>query len=367
MTATGPLVGVTVLDLSRMYPGAFCTLMLADLGADVIKVEAPGHGDGMRALSFGTDFNAAHTALNRGKKSVVLDLRSEEGADALKQLAATADVVVESHRPGALDKSGIGYDGLRAINPRLIWCSITGFGPDGPNAHAPGHDITYLGYAGLLSRLGESAPTPPGVGVTLPVAGLMAALGITAALHERAGTGVGRRVDTNMVDSAMWVLSEEFARAAHQPMPGWGSLAARAVYRCADGRFVTVASNEPRTWATLCEALEVPELATHRIGIDEEPPVIARITEVFATKSSTDWLTTPGLAGGVGPVNEAADLLDDPQITERGGMTRLDDGARVLANPIRFDLADGRASTLATSPPPDLGADDVEILGRTAQ
>jgi alpha-methylacyl-CoA racemase len=358
-----PLRGVRVLDLSRMYPGAFCTLLLADLGAEIVKVEAPGFGDGIRALSFGTDFNAAHTALNRGKRSLVLDLRTPGGGDVLRRLAAGADVVVESHKPGALDALGLGYDAMRAINPRLVWCSLTGFGSTGPNAEAAGHDITYVGYAGLLSRLSQHEPSPPGVGVSLPVAGMTGALGIVAALHARHTTGVGARVDASMVDSAMWMLSEDFARAANSPMPGWGTMAARGVYRCADGRCVTVASNEPRTWAALCEGLGVPELAGHRIGVDDEATTIARLTEVFLTRPAAHWQRTPGLRGGVGPVNEPADLLADPHITERDAMVALDGSdVRVLASPLRFDGAGGAASTPATTQPPDLGADTDAVL-----
>jgi crotonobetainyl-CoA:carnitine CoA-transferase CaiB-like acyl-CoA transferase len=354
-----------VLDLSRMYPGAFCTLLLADLGAEIVKIEAPGFGDGIRALSFGTDFNAAHTALNRGKRSVVLDLRSPEGADVLRRLVTDADVVVESHKPGMLDAAGLGYDAMRAVNPRLVWCSLTGFGSTGPNAEAAGHDITYVGYAGLMPRLSQHEPSPPGVGVSLPLAGMTGALGIVAAINARHTTGVGARVDANMVDSAMWMLSEDFARAATSPMPGWGTMAARGVYRCADGRYVTVASNEPRTWAVLCQGLGLPELAGHRIGVDDEPAAIARLTEAFLTRPATHWQHTPGLRGGVGPVNDPADLLADPQITERGGMVPLDGtDVQVLASPLRLDGANGAAATLATAPPPDLGADTDAVLAR---
>jgi crotonobetainyl-CoA:carnitine CoA-transferase CaiB-like acyl-CoA transferase len=189
------------------------------------------------------------------------------------------------------------------------------------------------------------------------------ALGIVAAINARHTTGVGARVDANMVDSAMWMLSEDFARAANSPMPGWGTMAARGVYRCADGRYVTVASNEPRTWAALCEGLGVSELAGHRIGVDDEPAAIARLTEVFLTRPAAHWQHTPGLRGGVGPVNDPADLLADPQITEREGMVTLDGtDVQVLASPLRFDGASGTAATLATSPPPDLGADNDAVL-----
>jgi crotonobetainyl-CoA:carnitine CoA-transferase CaiB-like acyl-CoA transferase len=147
----------------------------------------------------------------------------------------------------------------------------------------------------------------------------------------------------------MWLVSEDVARAANAPAPGWGTFASRNVYRCADGRQVTVAASEPRTWATLCEGLAVPELAAHRLGLDDEAPVT--------------WIADPGLAGGVGPVHEPADLLDDPQVTERGSVIRLDGSdVRVLASPIRLDGGDGAASSAARTAPPDLGADTDEVL-----
>jgi alpha-methylacyl-CoA racemase len=360
---TGPLANVKVLDLTRLFPGAFCTLLLADHGAEVVKVEAPGAGDGMRSMAAPGAFNPSHVALNRGKRSLALDLRSPGAVDVLRRLVRWADVLVESHRPGQLDRFGLGYETMRAENPRLVWCSVTGFGDTGPNTDAPGHDLTYLGYAGLLGRLADGPPTPPATTVSIPLAGAMATVGILAALAEVARTGQGRRLDANMVDSAMWVLAEDVARAANAPAPGWPAFAARNVYRCADGRDVTVAASEPKSWAALCAGLDVPDLAEHRLGVDDEGPVIDRLIAVFATKPAGAWVADPGLAGGVGPVNEPADLLDDPQVTERGSLVALTgSGARVLANPIRFDGAAGEAATLARTDPPGLGADTDAVL-----
>lgn len=363
MTAAGPLAHLKVLDLSRMYPGAFCTLLLADLGADVVKVEAPGGGDGLRPMAPPGTFNASHTALNRGKRSVVLDLRREGSAAVLKRLVRWADVVIESHRPGQLDGLGLGYDVMSVENPRIVWCSLTGFGDTGPNAQAPGHDLTYLGYAGLLGRLADGATTPPAAPISLPLTGLMGAVGILAAAASAERTGTGARLDANMVDTAMWTLSEDVARAASSPGPGWGTMAARNVYPCADGREVTVASNEPRTWAALCEALALPELAGHRIGIDDDAPVRDRLAEAFLREPAAHWLASPGLAGGVGPVNDAPDLLDDPQVTARRSVVPLGgSGAPVLANPVRFHGEGGDTASHGLLDPPGLGAHTVEVL-----
>jgi alpha-methylacyl-CoA racemase len=356
--SAGPLAGVKVLDLSRMYPGAFCTLLLADLGADVLKAEGPGAGDGLRRVVAPGTFNATHTALNRGKRSLVLDLKKLGAAGVLKRLVAWADVVVESHRPGQLDQLGLGYEVMKAANPRIVWCSVTGFGDHGPLAQAAGHDITYLGYAGLLGLLSDGPTTPPGVTVSIPLAASMATVGILAAVVEAGRTGLGSRLDANMADSAMWVLAEDIARAANAPAPGWGAFAARNVYTCADSRQVTVASTEPRSWAALCEALGTPELAGHRLGLDDDAPVTAKLTEIFLTEPAAYWCTNPGYAGGVGPVNDPAELLSDPGIIERRSLVPLTgSGTQVLANPIRYGGSGGDAASHALSDPPELGAD----------
>lgn len=353
----GPLAGVKVLDLSRMFPGAMCTSLLADLGAEVLKVEGPGAGDGLRRVVAPGAFNAAHTALNRGKRSLVLDLKKPGAAAVLTRLVEGADIVIESHRPGQLDTLGMGYEAMSARNPRIVWCSVTGFGDRGPHAQATGHDITFLGYSGLLSKLADGPTTPPDTTISIPLAASLAAVGILAAYSDAQRTGRGRRVEANMSDSSMWVLTEDFARAANSPGPGWGTFAARNVYTCADGREVTVAATEPRSWAALCEGLGTPEIAGHRLG-DEDAPVTARLTEVFRTRTAAEWCANPGLAGGVGPVNDLADLIDEDGVVQRRSKVTLPaSGSVVLANPLRFDGADGEQSSHALTEPPALGAD----------
>ncbi len=352
----GPLSHLKVLDLSRMYPGAFCTLLLSDLGADVLKVEGPGAGDGMRFMT-ADPFKAAHVALNRGKRSITLDLRNPKAPEVLRRLVAHVDVVVESHRPGALDKLGIGYEQLREVNPRLIWCSLTGFGPDGPHAHAPGHDITYLGYSGLLSLLGggRGKPPIPDIVVAVPLGGVLGAVGILAAVVGRERTGTGTRVDASLVDGAMWLISEDIARAATSPGPGWGTFAAREIYRCADGLMVTVAASEAKPWALLCEALRLPDLVAHVHGVDEEATT-ARLAEAFAAQPAAHWVVTPGLAGGVGPINGPADLVDDPHVVARQGLVNIEGTTTpVLASPLRFDGASAAESSHGLRPAPGLG------------
>jgi crotonobetainyl-CoA:carnitine CoA-transferase CaiB-like acyl-CoA transferase len=358
---TRPLAGVSVLDLSRMFPGAYCTSLLADLGADVLKVEAPKGGDGMRFLP--GDFKAAHVALNRGKRSLTLDLRTEAGPDVLRRLARDTDVVVESHRPGALDRLGIGFDALREGNEGLVWCSLTGFGPDGPMAEAPGHDMTYLGWSGLMSTLTVGGrPTVPGSTVTLALAGLMGAFGIVAALNARQQSGRGCRVDSSMVDAARWVVSDLVAMAVNDQPQSWPDMPSRSNYWCADGRWITCTASDPRSWAALVEALDAPDLANPRMGIDDAK-VGARLSEIFASQPAAHWVEHPGPAGGIGPVAEPGDVLADPQVAGRGSLVRLDgDGPVVLANPLRIDRADGATATNARGPAPELGQHTDEAL-----
>jgi len=363
----GPLSHVKVLDLTRLYPGGYCTGLLADLGADVVKVEGPGAGDGLRFVEAGSEaVLAAHLSLNRGKRSLRLDLKHERAPEVLVRLARTVDVVVESMRPGMLDAKGMGFDVLRAENPGLVWCSITGFGSDGPLAEAPGHDITYLGASGALSMLGhggEDPPLPDAV-ISVPLAAMTAVAGITSALVQRSVTGVGARVEATMLESSMWMIQDHVTRGIAGAAAGWGSFAGRGIYRCADGRMVTVTASEPRSWAALCRAIGREDLAGLALG-EDEPRKISIVTEALATRPAAGWVADPGLAGGVGPVNQPEDLLDDPQVVARKGIVALDDATAtpVVANPIRLDGADGEAASSARSAPPELGADTDEVLG----
>lgn len=359
----GPLSGMRVLDLSRMYPGAMCTSLFADLGAEVVKLESPGSGDGLRSVSL-TAFLAGHEALNKGKRSVALDIRNPAAAGVVRRLARTADVLVESARPGQLEAQGIGYDELSVENPGLVWCSLTGFGADGPLAAAPGHDLTYLGYSGLLGLLVEAGETPPvpQVPLSLPLGALLGAVGVLAALNDRARTGRGARVDAPLAGSAMWAIAESIAQAAQAPVPGWGSLASRAVYPCADGRHVTVTASEPKSWAALVAAADLPELAGYRPGVEEEA-TRAALAARLATRPAADWLVDPGPAGGVGAVNTPADLLTDPHAQARADLVTIDGTTtRVLANPLRLRTSDAAMVTTATSPAPAIGADTDAVL-----
>ena len=358
----GPLAHLKVLDLSRLYPGAFASALLADLGADVLKIEAPKGGDGLRFMAGGST-SPVHSALNRSKRSMTLDIRDAKGADIFRRLVADVDIVIDSHRPGALSEMGIGWEQLRVGHPGLVWCSITGFGQQSPHAALPGHDITYAGYSGLLSKLSsDGVPPLPSIVVAIPVAALMAVSGILAAIAGRDVSGEGAFVDASITDSAMWMLNEEVARQSSAPAPGWGNMAARGIYRCGDGNYVTVASNEPRTWATLCAGMDLPELADHRHGSDE-PAAIAKLSARFLEKPAAEWSANPGLPGGIGPVNRPEDLLVDPHVAARNGLVpvKADEPMRILTSPLRLTRSDGPEVPIPR-PAPDLGADTDDVL-----
>jgi formyl-CoA transferase len=205
-------------------------------------------------------------------------------------------------------------------------------------------------------------PVVPGSTITLALAGLMGAFGTVAALNGRAQTGRGCRVDASMVDAARWVVSDLVAMAVNDQPQVWPEMASRANYRCADGRWITCTASEPRTWNALVEALDAPDLADHRIGVDDAE-VGARLTEIFASAPAARWVASPGPAGGIGPVAEPGDVVDDPQVASRGSLLALDgDGPRVLANPLRIDRADGAAASHARGPAPELGQHTDEAL-----
>jgi crotonobetainyl-CoA:carnitine CoA-transferase CaiB-like acyl-CoA transferase len=368
---TGPLAGVRVLDLTRLLPGGYCTLLLADLGADVVKVEEPGRGDYLRWMAPMVDGEGAmHRALNRGKRSVVLDLKHPDGPSVLGGLAARSDVFVESFRPGVLDRLGLGHEALRREHPGLVTCAITGYGQDGPYRDRVGHDLNYLGYGGILGLTGDAGGPPviPAVQIgDMGGGGMVAALGIVAALLERSRTGLGRFVDVSMLDGVVSWLSVHagaYLATGEEPergrMPLSGGSACYRVYRAGDGRDLTVAALEPRFWAALCTALGLPELEAEQFAPPERQREIAdRLQQTFATRSRDEWLAVlEPLEACVGPVNTVGEALDDPQVRHRGMVAEVGDRAVGPASPLRFDGASGTASR----PAPGLGQHTAEVL-----
>jgi len=361
----GPLAGTVVIDMSRMQPGAFCTRFLADLGADVVKVEAPG-GDTTR-MWFGGEIAPSAVALHRGKRSMTLDIKHPRAAEVLHRLVAQADVLVESSRPDAMAGLGIGYEQLSGVNPGLVWCSITGFGQTGPYRELAGHDITYLGFAGVLSTLADvdERPFQPQLLLGGPVCGLMAASGIVAALAARARTGRGCQVDANIGDSVLWLMTEELTRAA-RGVPAWDlETPARRVYLCGDGRRVSVAAAEPRTWALLCRGLDLADLGKQPGGPPEaKAETERRIAAALATAPAAHWVETLG-AAAVAPVNDATDLASDPHVQARRSVHTIDAGSRtdqVVSGPLRFSTGAGWVGEASAATYSDAGADTDAVL-----
>ncbi len=350
---TGPLAHLRVLDLSRAQPGAYCTGVLADLGADVLRVEARGSGDTTRMIP------GAMEAYHRGKRAMTLDLKHDDAPDVLRRLIAQVDVVVESGLPAGLTAQGLDFATLAADQPGLVWCTLSGFGEGSPYAKQPAHDITFLGYSGLMALMaGDTVPPTPDFVLAVPFGSLIAVIGILAALTERDRTGKGAFVDTAIVDSATWVLGEAVARVAAGQPAGWGEAASRRAYRAADGKLVTLAAAEPRTWAAFCAAVDRPDLADALMNPPGGQAALAEeLAAVFATKPAADWEAQLADAGAaVGPVRSIEDLLDDPHLAARGALVELDDDAhtRVLRTPVRLRDETGAERPVHLGPPPAL-------------
>jgi crotonobetainyl-CoA:carnitine CoA-transferase CaiB-like acyl-CoA transferase len=298
-----PLAGLRVLDLSRLLPGGYCSLLLADFGADVVKVEDTGMGDYVRwAPPFyeGADQTARSAkflALNRAKRSIRIDLKHDSGKQVLLRLARGADVLLESFRPGVLDRLGVGYQRLRQENPRLVYCAITGYGQDGPNRDRSGHDMNYLGLGGLLGLTGEPGGAPvQSAGQIADIGGgaLMAAVGVLIALRERERSGEGQLVDSSMFDGALsWLgmVAADMLADGNVPRRGTlhlaGGITCYRPYRCADG-YVTLGALEPKFWAEFCRGVAREDLLEHAF----DPPgsdAHRAVGEVFASRTREQW------------------------------------------------------------------------------
>lgn len=327
-----PLTGIHVLDLTRLLPGAFCTMQLADMGADVVKIEEPGTGDYMRWTPPLVDGQSVlFEALNRNKRSVTLNLKSPAGRDLLLALVERADVLLEGNRPGVMERLGLGWDTLHARNPRLVMCSITGYGQDGPFAQRAGHDINYMATAGGLGLNGERdrSPVPLSVQVADIGGGAMkAAMGILGALVGVQRGGEGRWLDVSMTDGAVEWLALAFAEraAGGSVRRGDQRLAGRyacyRVYRCKDGRHYSVGALEPKFWSALCETVGRPDLVARQY--EEGRDVQEAMERVFASRTRDEWQSVLDLVDACcEPVLELDEVGSHPQVAAR----RLLDGA----------------------------------------
>ena len=368
--SSGPLEGVRVLDLTRLLPGNYCTLLLADLGADVIKVEEPDRGDYIRWMApMVNGEGAIHRALNRGKRSVTLNLKEPRGVELLKRLAAGSHVLVEAFRPGVMDRLGVGHGALAGSNPGLVYCAITGYGQDGPYRDRAGHDINYTGYAGVLHATGtpDGQPILPSVQVGDFGGGMAAAVGILAALREAQGAGRGRFVDVSMMDVvASWgaVLSSWYLATGSVPergrMPLSGGLACYRVYPTGDGKYLAVGALEPQFWRELCERLGLPQLVDLHLDLARQDEVAEKLEEVFASRTRDQWVEElAGLDACVGPVNDVQEALSDPHAVHRGLVAEV--GGEKVGPGAAIKVSGDRPG--AMRPAPGLGEHTGEVLG----
>jgi crotonobetainyl-CoA:carnitine CoA-transferase CaiB-like acyl-CoA transferase len=355
------LDGLRVLDLSRLLPGGFCSLLLADFGADVIKVEDTDAGDYVRWWQpsyAGADPSAGGAlflALNRGKRSVRIDLKTEAGREVLLALVRDADVLLESFRPGVMDRLGVGWERLRAENPRLVYCAITGYGQDGPNRDRAGHDTNYLALAGVLGLTGADGGPPVQAAAQIADVGggaLMAAFGIMAALHEREWSGEGQLVDVSMTDGALSLMAMVAARVfadGRAPARGElelaGGLLCYRPYRCADG-WVALGALEPKFWRAWCEGVGREDLVDRQFD-PVGSATHAEVEAVFAARRREEWAAFNDVHDCcLEPVLGLEEALASPLFAARGMVVEVEqpgvaEPVRLLGTPVKLSRTPG--------------------------
>jgi len=382
---TGPLKGLRVFDLTRVLAGPTCVQMLADLGADVIKIERPGAGDDTRGFAPpympGTKESAYFVGVNRNKRSVTLDIARPEGQAIARQLIAQCDILVENFKVGALDKYGLGYAALHAAFPRLIYCSITGFGQTGPYAPRPGYDSLIQAMGGVMSLTGEPDGLPQKVGVPVAdlFAGLYGCIGILAALRHRDATGegthTGQQIDIGMLDTHVaWLANQGMNYLATGENPArlgnqHPNIVPYQVFPTADGHIVLSIGNDP-TFKRFCEAfalthlLEDARFATNAARVENRQLVTDTLTPVMQQQATLWWVERlESLAIGCGPINKLSEVFADPHVVARGVVREMAHGSgeavKVIANPVRLSETppDYRL------PPPMLGEHTDAVLG----
>ena len=362
-----PLTGVRILDLTRLLPGPFCTMLLADMGADIVKVEEPDGGDFLRwtpPLAEGE--SVLFNAINRNKRSITLNLKSPSGRDLLLQLVENAEVLVEGNRPGVMARLGLGWEVLHARNPRLVMCSITGYGQDGPFASRAGHDLNYMATAGALGLNGaiDGPPKPLSVQVAdIGGGGLQPAVAILGALLAVGRGGEGRWIDASMLDGAVsWLALALAARAGGEHVArGDQRLGGRypcyRLYACSDGGFYSVAALEPKFWANLCETIERPDLVAMQFAEGDEAARAHEVMEsVFGSRTRKEWeQKLAGLDVCCEPALELGEVAAHPQVVARGLIASTPQGVEVRpAIPLRADWR--------RRPAPRLGEHTAEVL-----
>ena len=370
-----PLEDLLVLDFTRLLPGPFCTQLLANLGANVIKIEEPKTGDYMRAVPpLVHEVSYPFLMVNRGKRSLAVDLKTSEGQEIVRKLAHRADVVVEQFRPGVMARLGADYDGLSMMNPKLVFCSFSGYGQTGPYRDLPGHDLNFEALAGILSVTGtrdRPRPAIPGVPIADLASGFNAALAILASLRLRDRTGRGEYIDLSIHDTAVSLLVLGLARyfaTGEEPVPGetmiTGTFPFYALYETKDGRWLSVATVEPKFWVRMCELVGAPELADRQFAADAARTAVAdTLAARFREKTLAEWDEILGAERlPIAAVKRMSEVVDDPHVRARGLLPTADvpgvGKVRVIAHPARHS----GATTTNPTAVPKRGEHSEEIL-----
>lgn len=367
------LEGVKILDLTRLLPGGYATLLLADMGAEVLKVEDPWQGDYIRNMGpkVKEGDSAYFCALNRNKKSLKLNLKESEGQEVFYNLIKAYDILIEGFRPGVMEKLNLGYKKLSELNPALIYCSISGYGQDGPYRLRPGHDINYISIAGALGLTGRKGenPVPPAVQVAdIGGGGLMSAVGILAAYINRQRTGKGQYIDVAMLDGVVsWLTMyiSYYLASGHKPQRGEmqlnGGQACYGVYRTKDGSYVSVGNLEKKFWEEFCKVSGRTDLIELQFSGEEE--AFNAVQQFFSTKTRDEIVEMfNGVDTCIEPVLELDEVIKHPQVVHRGLITDLEfpGGGRVktVGHPIKFYGSAEKKDEL----PPSFGQHTEEVL-----
>ena len=375
MTSVGLLKELKMLDLSRLLPGPFCSLLLADLGMEVLKVEDTEQGDATRTMGpVRKKDSAMFLALNRNKKGIKLDFKVKEGKEIFYRLIQSYDIILESFRPGVMDRLGIGYRELKKRNPRIILCSLSGYGQDGPYRERSGHDINYIGLGGVLEITGakNGGPVLPGVQIAdIGGGGMMAAIAILAAAIHRQKTGEGQFLDISMTDSVVSWLSIHAAKyfmdgelPKRGNMPLTGRYACYQVYPTKDGRHMSLGALEPKFWKNFCEAIGRRDLFDKQfIEGEERVRIIAEIQNLFKTKTQGEWVDFfKAVDACCEPILTFEEVFQHPQVLHRQMLMEVqhpvEGNIRLLGNPIKSSQFPFERCT----PAPGWGEHTAEVL-----
>ena len=377
---SGALSGIKILDLSRVLAGPYSTMILGDLGAEVIKVEAPGGSDDTRKWGppFKNGVSAYYLCANRNKKSITIDLKTEEGVEIVKQLVQESDVVINNFKTGTMERFGIDYDVLKELNPKIVYCSITGFGETGPYKDMPGYDFIIQAMSGLMSITGDeqSGPQKLGVAIVDILTGLYATIGIQAALLERTTSGKGQKIDVSLYDSAVSALiniGSNYLMSGEIPTRlgnNHANIVPYQTFDTADGQMVIAIGND-RQYATFCNILEKPELATDERFITNADRVKHRdiitplIQEVMLTKRTAYWQEQCNKYGiPCGPIQNIEEVVNDPQLQARGMFVEQEHpvagNIKLIGSPLKLS----RTPVTMRHYPPEVGEHNEEIFNK---